>query len=537
MATLLDPTLARLRDELVAQKADPALLRDWTTERRKDGTHGTRLYYVDPQGKAHRSAPAARRAILHLAGTPPKKRKTQDKDRSQLVKWKLSGCTVAVTPAPPRTEANEEELALEGQVFEDEGTRWRVDEVYFDETVQALCAAYYDFDARGFVPPYDEDASEMTPLQELGTFATWVREPVLLTGEALQTATKREHERLDARRASRIAWDCIDALHARRLKRQPAWPDLPVCAVGDRVKCAQLMETHGVVVFRNVLSTEEVKAAEGRFWDWAEKAAPGLHRHEFKTHAMLGSLGYADTGVVCKKGVSQSEFMWGVRCARGHRDAWATVLGTEDLCASFDGAGAWLNPHVHDEHVITKGKWYHIDQFYGKTPERKGFQGLVTLYDADANTGSFVCLPGSHKDYEKNCRGRNPLGNFVRMGGKRDADYCAFRAVQVAPLGPGDLVVWDSRVVHCSAGVDINADPSTMLRGAAQPPLSRLVAYVACAPQSEVSEVAREKRREAVRKGYGGNAFSSHDHKTLRRAETPAGYRAPPEGGPVWGLV
>ena len=146
----LDPSLKRLHDELVAQKADPSILKDWTTEKRKDGPNrGDRVYYVDPHGKAHRSAPAARRAILQTGPvTPPKKRKTQDKDRSQLVKWKLSGCTVAVTPAPPRTEASESELALEGKVFEDEGIRWRVDEVYFDEDVKALCASYYDFDAR-----------------------------------------------------------------------------------------------------------------------------------------------------------------------------------------------------------------------------------------------------------------------------------------------------------------------------------------------------------------------------------------------------
>ena len=94
----LDPSLKRLHDELVAQKADPSVLKDWTTEKRKDGPNrGDRLYYVDPNGKAHRSAPAARRAILQTGPvTPPKKRKTQDKDRSQLVKWKLSGCTVAV---------------------------------------------------------------------------------------------------------------------------------------------------------------------------------------------------------------------------------------------------------------------------------------------------------------------------------------------------------------------------------------------------------------------------------------------------------
>jgi hypothetical protein len=52
-----------------------------------------------------------------------------------------------------------------------------------------------------------------------------------------------------------------------------------------------------------------------------------------------------------------------------------------------------------------------------------------------------------------------------------------------------------------------------------------------------VSDTVREKRREAVRRGYGGNAFSSHDASTLRRAETPAGYRAPDAGSPVWDLI
>ena len=140
----LDPSLKRLHDELVAQKADPSILKDWTTEKRKDGPNrGDRVYYVDPHGKAHRSAPAARRAILQTGPvTPPKKRKTQDKDRSQLVKWKLSGCTVAVTPAPPRTEASESELALEGTGVEDEGHPVARRRGHFDEGVKALKGAF-----------------------------------------------------------------------------------------------------------------------------------------------------------------------------------------------------------------------------------------------------------------------------------------------------------------------------------------------------------------------------------------------------------
>ena len=60
-------------------------------------------------------------------------------------------------------------------MFEDEGIRWRVDEVYFDEDVKALCASYSISTPAASCPPDDEDASEVTPLEELRlTFAAWV---------------------------------------------------------------------------------------------------------------------------------------------------------------------------------------------------------------------------------------------------------------------------------------------------------------------------------------------------------------------------
>jgi hypothetical protein len=76
--------------------------------------------------------------------------------------------------------------------------------------------------------------------------------------------------------------------------------ELPVCAIGDTVRCAELMHQHGVVVFRNVLSSEEIKASESKFWDWAERAAPGLKRDSPETHADLGKMGWGDTGIVVK---------------------------------------------------------------------------------------------------------------------------------------------------------------------------------------------------------------------------------------------
>ena len=77
--------------------------------------------------------------------------------------------------------------------------------------------------------------------------------------------------------------------------------ELPVCAIGDTQRCSELMHQHGVVVFRNVLTKDEIKASESKFWDWAERAAPGLKRNEPETHADLGKMGWGDTGIVAKQ--------------------------------------------------------------------------------------------------------------------------------------------------------------------------------------------------------------------------------------------
>ena len=159
------------------------------------------------------------------------------------------------------------------------------------------------FRARSRLDIYHTQASEVTPLEELRTFAAWVESPAVLTGSELTQAIKREDDRLDARRAARVAWECVDALAARRLRRQPCMKDLPVCAIGDTARCAELMERHGVVVFRNVLTSEEIKTSESQFWDWAERAAPGLKRDSPQTHADLGRMGWGDTGIVARRGV------------------------------------------------------------------------------------------------------------------------------------------------------------------------------------------------------------------------------------------
>ena len=55
-------------------------------------------------------------------------------------------------------EATPEQRAIQGRVFIDDGTRWRVrDEkkrgVYYDLELKQLCVEYYDFDAYGMADP------------------------------------------------------------------------------------------------------------------------------------------------------------------------------------------------------------------------------------------------------------------------------------------------------------------------------------------------------------------------------------------------
>ena len=219
-------------------------------------------------------------------------------------------------------------------------------------------------------------------------------------------AVSKEAARRDARVAAAAADAAKAFLAARRTRRQPAWAELPVVRAGDAAGCRAALAAHGVAVFRGALSATERESAEADFWAWAEKASPGLKRGDAATHDRLAALGYPDTGVVCRKGVQQSAFMWRCRLASGVQAAWRTVLGLEEdapLAASLDGAGCWRNPH-HAAHagkkkIATRGHWYHIDQNHDRHPDRIGFQGLITLYPADACSGSLVVLPGSHAQY------------------------------------------------------------------------------------------------------------------------------------------
>ena len=109
-------------------------------------------------------------------------------------------------------------------------------------------------------------------------------------------------------------------------------------------------------------------------------------------------------------------------------------------------------------------------------------------------------------------------------------------------LEAGDLLLWDSRLVHCSQGVDTSVPPKMALPGRETAALGRLVAYVCMVPKIRVPEATAQLRAQWAREG-----LSTHHHPCRGvdlASTTTAARRKPSMAGKgqkqqhvVWDLV
>jgi hypothetical protein len=56
------------------------------------------------------------------------------------------------------------------------------------------------------------------------------------------------------------------------------------CVLGDLETCSSIIERDGVVVFRSVATEADLRRGEELFWEWVERARPGVKRHDPTTH-------------------------------------------------------------------------------------------------------------------------------------------------------------------------------------------------------------------------------------------------------------
>lgn len=132
-------------------------------------------------------------------------------------------------------------------------------------------------------------------------------------------------------------------------------------------------------------------------------------------------------------------------------------------------------------------------------------QGLVSLLDVDASTGGLVVVPGSHKKHAELVRYQYSEDNYVSVPA---SDPILELPKKLITCRAGDLVLWDSRCVHCNAPGrrDLRPVLNASESASATVELLRMVAYICMTPKAKASEEVLSQRREA----YQGRLTTSH---------------------------
>jgi hypothetical protein len=206
---------------------------------------------------------------------------------------------------------------------------------------------------------------------------------------------------------------------------------------------------------------------------------------------------FSTHGVINGSGIGQSDFLWNVRSNRQVKRVFAHIWNNPNLLVSFDGCGIFRDWRYNPTWK-TNGGWNHVDQNPKLKPDQCCVQGFVSLTDQSEKTGGLIVYPGTNlrftelSDVTKNSR------DFVKVTDTHPIMNQGQTLGKLVHCRAGDLVLWDSRTVHCNS-------PATAIeeRNKDEPvDFLRIVAYVSMSPPSfihgQTFEEFREKRKQMV---------------------------------------
>lgn len=252
------------------------------------------------------------------------------------------------------------------------------------------------------------------------------------------------------------------------------------------------LKEHGFVVVTRVLTLDECNHGLQKAWDYIEAASAAeqycatlnhlpakqqQHQQEdeesknFHTSPIkrddpstynLHFPSKVEGGILPFYGSGHTSFMWFLRAHPGVRTIFASIHDTsaEELSTSLDGIIAWIEP------PSDRG-WFHLDQNPTLKPGFESVQGLVNLLPVNEQTGGNVIIQKSHLMFpnhyiEPSAFDENEQSLFYQhrlkeIDGDDWLEIDQFDDVMLDPtkvisclLGPGDVLIWDSRLVHCS---------------------------------------------------------------------------------------
>jgi hypothetical protein len=142
--------------------------------------------------------------------------------------------------------------------------------------------------------------------------------------------------------------------------------------------------------------------------------------------------------------------------------------------------------------------------YYVDATEKECVQGMVSLFDQTESTGGLVVVPDSHHLFTAitERHASRARGHLVRLTGGWDDELLADTRPIIVGCKAGDLILWDSRTVHCNSPALLK--PNVPAEGEVD--LLRAVAYVCMVPRSKADRDVLRHRSQAV----AGRITTSH---------------------------
>lgn len=265
-------------------------------------------------------------------------------------------------------------------------------------------------------------------------------------------------------------------------------------------------EKNGYAVIPSVISHDKAAEYQQRAFSWLQSFDnPSLNLEDPSTWTSENLPFISSINTFNHYGVVHEKFMWDIRQEPGVIDVFSKVWNSDELIVSFDALNITLPRRPGH---VPRQKWPHVDQ----SPYRKGLQcvqGIVNLSRAGPEDGGLTVYPGTHKITESFFREHTDKSEWTRK------DFFNYNPEQIAwfveqgyrehkvVAEPGDLIIWDSRLIHF--GAEPTAKSDTI----------RTVTYVSYAPASFATKEVLGAKREAFEKWLATTHWP-HDNIVLR---------------------
>jgi len=209
-------------------------------------------------------------------------------------------------------------------------------------------------------------------------------------------------------------------------------------------------ETHGYVVLRNVVPAALCAAVIDSIWAFTGYSPDRPEDWDKPPRGMDARWPQQDIGMLP---LFHHQALWDVRQHPAVHAAFAAILGQPELWVSIDRV-SFKPPFVTDAAYFAKrGVHWDIDTsaVTFPLPRPRPVQGLVMLAETAENQGGFHCIPSIFESFEAWLAAQPPDRDPWQLDPK------GYDVVTVTG-GPGDLVIWDSLLLHGN-GVNRTPDP------------------------------------------------------------------------------